>query len=73
MFWRGVINEITCLLGHERVMQVMRNCCSPTRLVVEGGGGGDERAKKAEAGRLGCAVSSRRYGTSSVLIMERRT
>ena len=56
--------------AHERVMQVMRNC-SPTCLVVEGGGGG-ERAKKAEAGRLGCAVSSRRYGTSSVLIMERR-
>ena len=56
------MNEITCLLGHERVMQVMRNC-SPTRLVVEGGGGGGkERAKKAEAGRLGCAVSSRRYG-----------
>lgn len=26
------------LLGHERVMQVMRNS-SPTRLVVEGGGG----------------------------------
>ena len=45
------MNEITYLLGHERVMQVMRNC-SPTRLVVEGGGGG-ERAKKAEAGRLG--------------------
>lgn len=66
------MSEITCLLGHERVMQVMRNC-SPTRLVVEGGGGGEERAKKAEAGRLGCAVSSRRYGTSSVLIMERPT
>ncbi len=33
------MNEITYLLGHERVMQVMRNC-SPTRLVVEGGGGG---------------------------------
>lgn len=65
------MNEITYLLGHERVMQVMRNC-SPTRLVVEGGGGG-ERAKKAEAGRLGCAVSPRRYATSSLLIMERPT
>lgn len=41
MFGRDVMNEITYLLGHERVMQVMRNC-SPTRLVVEGGGGGRE-------------------------------
>ena len=40
MFGRGVMNEITYLLGHERVMQVMRNC-SPTRLVVEGGRGGE--------------------------------
>lgn len=38
MFGIGVMNEITYLLGHERVMQVMRNS-SPTRLVVEGGGG----------------------------------
>ena len=38
MFGHGVMNEITYLLGHERVMQVMRNC-SPTRLVVEGGRG----------------------------------
>ena len=70
MFGRGVMNEITYLLGHERVMQVMRNC-SPTRLVVEGGG--KKVAKKAEAGRLGCAVSPPRYATSSLLIMERPT
>ena len=39
------MNEFTYLLGHERVMQVMRNC-SPTRLVVEGGGGGGEKEQR---------------------------
>ena len=67
------MNEITCLLGHERVMQVMRNC-SPTRLVVEGGGGGGkkEQRRRRLAG-WGVLLARGAMGTSSVLIMERPT
>lgn len=52
MYWRGVISEITYLLGHERVMQVMRNC-SPTCLVVEGGGGGGRKSKEGGGWQAG--------------------